>query len=68
MEEATFADERFIIIQESGVDGLLSAWDVKLNELAVDLLSKLLTPEPSNRLSAREATEHGWLQAQCIDL
>jgi serine/threonine protein kinase len=59
---ATQADERYVMITSHELAALLESWDIQLDPLAIDLLEKLLNPNPSSRLKIEEILLHPWMQ------
>lgn len=62
-EYATQADERFVMITSHELTMLLESWEINLDPLAIDLLEKLLNPNPNERLKIEEILIHPWMQS-----
>ena len=56
-------DDRYRLICDDGLHLLLKQWGFFLSEDAVDLLFRLLRPNPQDRLTSREISEHPWLKS-----
>lgn len=43
---------------------MVAAWGLELSAEVVDLLQRLMRPDPSERISLSEALNHPWMQAR----
>ena len=61
VEAATSLDPRFRMIRDGQLGEMLTSWDVKLSNGAVDLLQKMLRANPYERLSIDDILAHEWM-------
>jgi serine/threonine protein kinase len=60
-ETASDNDKGYVKIKRGGVEALLKQWRCNLSPLAKDLLTRLLSVSPYDRLTASEIKNHPWL-------
>jgi len=60
-ETATEVDPRFQMISSWRLSEMLSLWEINLSPEAVDLLSRMLRPNPQERLKYEEIMAHPWM-------
>jgi serine/threonine protein kinase len=54
-------DDRYRLICDGGLQTMLIQWDFHLSSEAVDLLHNLLRPNPADRLTLKEISNHPWV-------
>ena len=63
VESATPLDPRFRKISNGGLASMLVHWNIELTFPAVDLLTRMLKPNPIDRLTISQILEHPWIRA-----
>ena len=61
MEFASAADDRFRIVRHYGIGRLLQQWQIECSPAAADFIAKLVTVDPTQRLTAAQAMMHPFL-------
>ena len=51
---------RYVYVRDGRLNELLSTWNITLSEHAPDLLQRLLTADPRNRLTLPQLKAHPW--------
>ena len=66
----TPTDMRYVYVRDGRLDELLRTWNITLSAHAPDLLQKLLTADPRNRLTLPQLKAHPWWRAnaQYVDV
>lgn len=55
-------DDRYSLICDNGLQEMVSAWGYDINPLAVDLIQRILRPNPRERLTIERIMAHPWMQ------
>lgn len=61
VDSATMADERFSIVAEGRLGDLLQFWNYHLDPHVVDLMTRMLNPDPLARPTIEQILAHPWM-------
>ena len=64
VDTATIADERFQMICQNRLMEMLNSWGMEVDPLAVDLVQRILRPNPAERPRIHDILAHPWMQQQ----
>lgn len=62
VDTATGADERYRMICDGRLQEMLTSWGMDLDPQAVDLVQRILRPNPLDRPTIRQILAHPWMQ------
>eukprot|EP00600_Ochromonadales_sp_CCMP1393_P005713 CAMPEP_0174974818 /NCGR_PEP_ID=MMETSP0004_2-20121128/12076_1 /TAXON_ID=420556 /ORGANISM="Ochromonas sp., Strain CCMP1393" /LENGTH=360 /DNA_ID=CAMNT_0016225555 /DNA_START=221 /DNA_END=1303 /DNA_ORIENTATION=- len=63
VDMAAMSDDRFKMICEGRLQEMLTSWGLNLNPMAVDLMQRILRPDPQTRLTIPQILSHPWMTA-----
>lgn len=55
-------DDRYTLICDNGLHEMVSSWGYDINPMAVDLIQRILRPNPRDRLTIEQILAHPWMQ------
>jgi len=61
METASALDPRYNMLRNNQLRDLLAQWEIEISPQALDLIQKILRPEPKERLTIEEIMQHPWI-------
>jgi serine/threonine protein kinase len=61
VDKASPADERYNMICSNQLHDMLTTWGISVNPLAVDLIQRVLRPNPEDRLTIDMMLHHPWM-------
>lgn len=64
VDTATLNDERYRMICDGRLQEMLNSWGMEVDTLAIDLVQRILRPNPQDRPSIAEILQHPWMQQQ----
>lgn len=67
VESATPLDPRFRKIANGGLASMLRHWNIELSPEAVDLMTRMLKPNPIDRLTISQILSHPWVRGGASD-
>lgn len=62
VDEAVDRDNRFRVIKGGQLAQLLATWHIELDPAVVDLMQRMLTASPMQRITVDQVATHPWLQ------
>jgi serine/threonine protein kinase len=61
VDKATTADERYVMICNGHLGTMIQAWGIDLSVEVVDLMQRILHPDPGARLTLAQIQAHPWM-------
>lgn len=61
IDQASEADERYLMVADGRLGEMISMWGLNVRNEAVDLIQRILHPDPIQRLTLEQIAAHPWM-------